>query len=49
MGPPIAGFAYDAYQAPGALLTQTVLVLLGMALAFRLIFAQREERTEATA
>jgi MFS family permease len=49
MGPPIAGFAYDAYQAPGALGTQAVLVLVGMALAFRLILGQRDKPAEATA
>lgn len=35
-GPPIAGFAYDTYRAPGALLSMAVLVMLGIALAMRL-------------
>ncbi|HEX2834191.1 MAG TPA: MFS transporter [Thermoanaerobaculia bacterium] len=36
-GPPIAGFAYDTYRAPGALLSMAVLVMIGIALAMRLL------------
>jgi MFS family permease len=35
-GPPIAGLAYDAYRAPGALLSMAFLVILGIAMAMRL-------------
>lgn len=49
MGPPIAGLAYDAYRAPGALLTQAFLVCIGMALAFRLILGARRSLRTAPA
>ena len=32
-GPPIAGLAYDAFRTPGALFSQAVIVLIGIALA----------------
>jgi DHA1 family tetracycline resistance protein-like MFS transporter len=36
-GPPVAGLAYDAYRAPGALLSQATFVAIAMALALRLV------------
>jgi MFS family permease len=35
-GPPIAGFAYDAYGTPGALLSMALLVSIGIVMAMRL-------------
>lgn len=37
MGPPAAGLAYDAFRAPGALLSQAAIVGIGMALSIRLL------------
>lgn len=37
MGPPLAGLAYDAWNAPGALLSQAVVIAIGIVLASRLI------------
>lgn len=36
-GPPVAGLAYDAYRAPGALLSQATFVAIAMLLAMRLV------------
>ena len=49
MGPPIAGFAYDLYRAPGALLSQAFLVAIAMLLAFRLIGKRAEDVAPAAA
>lgn len=46
-GPPIAGLAYDAYRAPGALLSMALLVAIGIAMALRLV-GKTEEVAEAT-
>ncbi|MEA2488383.1 MAG: transporter, family, tetracycline resistance protein [Acidobacteriota bacterium] len=40
-GPPIAGLAYDAYHAPGALLAQSFIVCIGIAFAVRLMMGAR--------
>jgi MFS family permease len=40
-GPPIAGFAYDLYRAPGALLSMALLVAIGIALSMRLVVGSR--------
>ena len=42
-GPPIAGLAYDAYRAPGALLAQAFIVCLGITLAVRLMTGVKRE------
>ena len=36
LGPPFAGFAYDAFRTPGAFFSQAVIVIVGMTLAMRL-------------
>lgn len=41
IGPAAAGLAYDAYHAPGALLSQAAVVLIGIALSLRLIVRSR--------
>lgn len=41
-GPPLAGLAYDALQAPGALLSQAAVVTIGIALAARLLIARAD-------
>lgn len=40
LGPPLVGLAYDSMQAPGALLSQAVVVTIGILLAARLITAR---------
>jgi MFS transporter, DHA1 family, tetracycline resistance protein len=42
LGPALAGLAYDALKAPGALLTQTAIVTIAIVLAARLITRQQD-------
>jgi len=44
IGPPLAGFAYDAFRAPGALLSQAAVVIVGIALSIRALAGARESR-----
>jgi MFS family permease len=39
-GPPLAGAAYDAYQTPGASISQALVVTIGILLAARMIWAR---------
>jgi MFS family permease len=47
IGPPLVGLAYDAFHAPGALLSQAAIVGLAILLAIRLLVPVR--RSEAVA
>ncbi|MCU1244573.1 MAG: tetracycline resistance protein, partial [Acidobacteria bacterium] len=42
LGPALAGFAYDALHAPGALLSQAIVVAVAIALGARLLLAPTE-------
>jgi len=41
IGPPVAGFAYDALATPGALFSQAAIVIVAIALTLRLVTAPR--------
>lgn len=41
IGPPLAGLAYDAFRAPGALITQAAIAAVAIALAVRLMATAR--------
>jgi DHA1 family tetracycline resistance protein-like MFS transporter len=43
VGPPLAGFAYDAYKAPGAALSQAAVVSVALLLSVRLIRSRERE------
>ena len=48
VGPALAGFAYDTFAAPGALLSQAVVVTIAIALGVRLIAAAAPATLERT-
>ena len=37
LGPPLAGFAYDAWRTPGAIFSQTAVVTIGIVLLLSLL------------
>ncbi|HET7436960.1 MAG TPA: MFS transporter [Thermoanaerobaculia bacterium] len=47
IGPTLAGFAYDALRAPGALLSSAAVVVLAIGLAMRLVLAGRTAESVA--